>query len=159
MLGNLNKPLSSSTELKLNKLLNVLGDVLVSQSCYDDGQSIQSLYRDRNFLSNLDPLPYIETRNKFLNSFLLGVTGLNLQEETSKVKFAFAKCIETIYFLRNLNLILPYNFVASLVQSYTSGSKTVSVLNAKTSPAGSYTTLRKWWNAMGAGAKLSEGMY
>ena len=63
---------------------------------------------------------------------------------------SFAKCVEMIYYLPNFNLILPYSFVENIIQSYTSGSKTVLVVNAKTSPAGGYTTLSNWWNILGA---------
>lgn len=60
-----------------------------------------------------------------------------------------ACCIEQIYFLRNLNLVLPYNFVANLIQSYTAGSKTVSVVNGKVTPGGSYTSVHNWMNLIG----------
>ena len=50
-----------------------------------------------------------------------------------------------IYYLRNNNLILPhYCFLAYLVQSFNTGSKTVSVINGKVSPSASYTSYKNW---------------
>ena len=45
------------------------------------------------------------------------------------------------HYVRNFQVILPHSFVCSLIQFYTSGSKTVPVINDKLSPDGSYPWL------------------
>ena len=69
------------------------------------------------------------------------MTRIDIYKEKNKVTFPFAKYLEMIYYL-DMNLALPYSFVENLIQSYTSGSKMVSVANFKTSPAGGYKTLQ-----------------
>ena len=41
-------------------------------------------------------------------------------------------------------------FLANLVQSYTSGSKTVLAVNGKITPSGSYATLNEWARSIGS---------
>ena len=55
-----------------------------------------------------------------------------------------------VYFIRNLNLILPHCFILNLLQSFVSGSKTVSVLNGKVNPGASYASYKKWIAMQGA---------
>ena len=50
------------------------------------------------------------------------------------------------YCLRNFKLVLPYSFLSNLAQSCISGSKSVSVVNGKTTPGGSYVTYKNWIN-------------
>ena len=76
--------------------------------------------------------------------FLSGMSGLDYNIETNEVKYTFAATIELCYYLRNLQLVLPHSFLANLVQSCISGSKSVSVINGKTSPGGSYQTYKNW---------------
>ena len=52
--------------------------------------------------------------------------------------------IESIYHLRNSNIVLPHSFLANLVQFYGSGSKIVPVINDKLTPAGSYFNVHNW---------------
>ena len=44
---------------------------------------------------------------------------------------------------------MPISFSANLVQSAVSGSKTVTKINGKTAPAGSYTSYQNWFNKNG----------
>ena len=150
ILRTVHQPIASSSEHKLCELLKLIGNKVISNSCYNDGLTLQSLYKDKDVLANLNPVFYIKKHDQYLVSFLLGVTGIDIYKEKSKVTFSFAKCLEMIYYLRNMNLALPYSFVENLIQSYTSGSKTVSVVNSKTSPAGGYKTLNNWWNILGS---------
>ena len=77
--------------------------------------------------------------------------------ENEKIRYATAVCIEQIYFLRNLNLVMLIHFLTNLVQSYTSGSKTVSVINGKITPGESYTTLNEWMRRVGVDPLESPG--
>ena len=44
------------------------------------------------------------------------------------------------------NWIFPHCFVANLIQSTISGSKTVTMSNGKVFPGGGYTRFRSWLN-------------
>ena len=79
-----------------------------------------------------------------LVNFVCGVSGFGYKVPTNQLLFTFAKTIEMVYHLRNLNLVLPHCFLGNLIQSCISGSKSVSVVNGKTSPGGSYTTYKNW---------------
>ena len=63
----------------------------------------------------------------------------------SLMLYAIALVVEMIYFIQKLNLVLPHCFLLNILQSFVSGSKTVSVLNGKISPSAGYTT---WKNAL-----------
>ena len=60
-----------------------------------------------------------------------------------------AVIVEAIYHLKNSNLILPHCFLANLVETFISSSKTVTAINAKILPSASDTTYRKWLNENG----------
>ena len=60
-----------------------------------------------------------------------------------------AVIVEAIYHLKNSNLILPHCFLANLVETFTSGSKTVTAVNGKNLPSASDATYRKWLNENG----------
>ena len=76
--------------------------------------------------------------------FIFGFSGNDLNQESNEVKYALAQTLELCYYLSNLHLVLPYSFLANLVQLCISGSKSVAVVNGKTSPGGSYTTFKNW---------------
>jgi len=73
--------------------------------------------------------------------FILGLSGIDYRSETMQIKYTLAQTLELCCYLRNLRLVLPFSF---LVQSWISGSKSVAVVNGKTSPGGSYTTFKNW---------------
>ena len=76
--------------------------------------------------------------------FSCGVSGLEFSIESEQIQYAFASTLEMCYHPRSLNLVLPHCFLGNLVQSQISGSRSVSVVNGKTSPGGGYLTLRSW---------------
>ena len=94
------------------------------------------MYKSPDYLFDLDIMKFIKERNAMLVQFLSGISGLCLDEECSKVLFAFSSTIEMIYQLRNFNLVLPRCFMSNLVQSCVSGSKTVAAVNGKIFPGG-----------------------
>ena len=61
----------------------------------------------------------------------------------SVMLYTFSVSIESIYHVKNRNLVLPHTFIANLIQRVTSGSATVAEVNGKISPAASNTTYGK----------------
>ena len=64
--------------------------------------------------------------------------------------FTIAVAVEMIYFIRNLNLVLPHCFIINLLQSFVSGSKKVSTLNGKVTLGAGYTTYKTWLVSFGS---------
>ena len=72
--------------------------------------------------------------------------------------FTIAVTTEMIYFIHNLNLILPYCFLINLLQSFVSGSKKVPALYGKVTPGTGYTTYKSWLKNFGSN-KIDTVMY
>ena len=104
-----------------------LGKYYVREDSYQDSGSIKDVYKDYKKLTNSNFDKFIKNENGCIVSFLELVTKVNFSTENEKIKYAKAVCIEKIYFLRTLNLVMPCHFLANLVQSYRSGSKTLSM--------------------------------
>ena len=126
------------------KLTGLIGEKLCKEKVYKDGKALQTCYKNKSFSTNLNILRFIKERNKLLVCFLCGVSGLEFSVESEQIQYAFASTLGMCYYLRNLNLVLPRCFLRNLVESRISGSKSVSVVNGKTSPGGDYQTLRSW---------------
>ena len=62
--------------------------------------------------------------------------------------------VESIYHLKDNNLILPYYFLANLVETFISGSKTGTEINGNILPIASDRTYRKWLNENGQGKNV-----
>ena len=140
----------SGREHLWQKLLGIIGQRLMSPAVYSDGLAIKSKYKDVEFLLDFDILKYIKERNILLVRLLCGLAGFDIYEVDKKeIRYAFAVTVEMIYYLRNFNLVLPCSFLSNLVQSCISGSKSVSVVNGKTSPGSGYATYRKWLEIQG----------
>lgn len=92
--------------------------------------------------------------DELLISFLEGVSRRTLTDNTlpGTTNFQLACIIENFYYMLNFNWIFLHSFVASLIQSFISGSKTVSALNGKLSPSGSYTSYLNWLKENGSEA-------
>ena len=126
------------------KLTGLIGEKLCKEKVYKDGKALQTCHKNKSVLTNLNISRFIKERNKLLVCFLCGVDGLEFSVESEQIQYAFASTLEMCYYLRNLNLVLPHCFLGNLVQSQIPGSKSVSVVNGKTSPGGGYQTLRSW---------------
>ena len=101
------------------------------------------MYKDPSILTKLDFSKYLKERDSCVVAFLEGVSGIAFDKEKNpRVKFACCMSNESIYHLRNLNVIPPYSFLSNLLQSLISGSKTVSAVNGKLHPGGSSPTIR-----------------
>jgi hypothetical protein len=130
---------------KIGMLLERIGSVFVEGEIKRDGLTISSSYKDVTTLSNLNTKSYLQERNQLILDFLTGSIKWNYEnQDNSVVLYSLAIVVESIYHLRNMNLILPHCFLTNLVQSFIAGSKTVPVINGKTSPSASYTTYKNW---------------
>ena len=83
---------------------------------------------------------YIQ-RNILVKGTSLSSTSLIIGVVAAAVSNAVA--VEMIYFIYNLNLVLLHCLLINLLQSFVSGSKKVSILNGKVTPA-EYTTYKAW---------------
>ena len=128
----------------MGKSTGLIGEKLCKEKVYKDGKALQTCCKNKSFSTNLNILRFIKERNKLLVCFLCGVSGLEFSVESEQIQYAFASTLGMCYYLRNLNLVLPRCFLRNLVESRISGSKSVSVVNGKTSPGGDYQTLRSW---------------
>ena len=91
---------------------------------------------------------YLLNRDPLLLSFLSNAVGLNVNLCNDQLKlYQLSVIVESVYHLRNQNMILPHCFVAKLIKTFISGSKTLSALNGKLLPAASDTTYRDWLKA------------
>ena len=129
----------------MKKLLELVASKFIEKEVAKDGNELRSLYKQPNYLANLDSKSFLLNRNKLLVSFICAVAQIDLKDQDNKTfLYSLATAVEMIYFLRNQNLILPHAFLMNLVQSFISGSKVVSVINGKASPAASYTSYKRW---------------
>ena len=99
----------------------------------------------------INPLRFIKQRNGLLVEFLQGLSWRTFDHNVNgTAQFHTACVIESVYSLMNFNWILPNSFISNLIQTFISGSKTVSLLNGKLSPGGSSTTYYNWLNNTGS---------
>ena len=117
-------------EAKLSKLFSLVAIKFVSKEVSKDCLEISSVYKDINDLQTLDSKQFILARVPLLVNFIANVVGYSIERTTDhQYLFAFASTIENIYHLKNQNAILPHSFLINLIQSFVSGSKTVTALN------------------------------
>ena len=107
----------------------------------------------------LDLRNYLRERNQVVLQFINGCCNINYKDQTNTTTlFTIAIALEMIYFIRNINLVLPHCFLVNLLQSFVSRSKTVSTLNGKVTPESSYLTYKKWVSVKGKDiVKCSDG--
>ena len=135
---------------KLENVLNLIASKFLMEKIREDGVSLKSKYKDTTYLKTLNSKEFVRDRNRLLLSFICGAVDINFEEQTNRsFLYAIAVTIEMMYFLRNLNLILPHCFMLNLVQSFTSGSKTVTNMNGKVTPGACYTTYKSWLSEQG----------
>ena len=136
---------------KLSELMFHVAKKCIREKIKDHCRELKELYNDIEHLQTLDSKSFLRDCNELLVQFLCGATGVNLKlENDTKVLYRFAMAVESIYHLKNCNMILPHCFQMNLIQKQVSGSKTVAAVNGKVLPGGSDTTLRDWWNFQGS---------
>ena len=135
---------------KWETLISLIANKIVNKKIYSDSNSVALLYKDANALQQLNFSDYLANRDKCVVAFLAGSSGIAFDKERDpQVKYGSCVVVEAIYFLRNLNVILPYSFLSNLIQSLVSGSKTVTRINGKVIPSGSYPTIQSWLEEQG----------
>ena len=136
---------------KWSKLVSLVSHKIINPKIYTEVKNITDMYKDPSILTKLDFSKYLKERDSGVVAFLEGVSAIAFDKEKNPpVKFACCVSIESIYHLRTLNLFyLPYSFLSNLLQSIVSGSKTVSAVNGKLHPGGSYPTIQSWLEAQG----------
>ena len=92
----------------------------------------------------------ISERKESNYELFLGLSDVNLDHQSNKIRYSFALLVEMNYYLRDLTLVLPFSFRGNLVQSYISGSKTVTTVNGKTAPTGGDSTYKRWIEEKGS---------
>ena len=138
-------PSSNVVEEKMSELLAFIGCTIIRPSLQTETDKLKDQYLQIENLTN-DRMShnFLQKCNRLLVSFIGNVVGRNIETMDSLMMFRFGICIESIYHLQNGNLVLPHSFVSNLIQTTTSGSKTVTEVNAKILPGGSDTTYRTW---------------
>ena len=133
------KNFSSKLVEKTCVLASVLGKMIVGDQMSEEYGLLQGLYKDINFMMQLNTHEFLKGRNAVLMAFLRSIAP-----SKNPNSYQLALVVEAIYHLRNNNLILPHCFMLNLIQTFISGSKTVTTLNGKLLPGGSDTTYRLW---------------
>ena len=101
---------------KWSKLVSLVSHKIINPKIYTEGKNITDMYKDSSILTKLDFSKYLKERDSCVVAFLDGVSGIVFDKEKNpQVKFACCFSIESIYHLRNLNVILPYSFLSNLL--------------------------------------------
>ena len=137
-------------EEKLCDFMKFVGACIIRPMLKEEYTKFSSSYKSVASLSVLDSKEFLKSCNQMLTTFLLSVTGRDIETMDKLMLYRFSVCIENIYHLKNSNLILPHCFVSNLIQRTTSGSRTVTEINAKTQPAASDASYRNWLNCQGS---------
>jgi len=141
---------NANLHTKLSALVNLIARRFIEKDISTDGLSLRLKYKDTNYLCSLNSKQFIKERNKLLLEFICGAINIEFEQQSSpSFLYAIAVTIEMVYFLKNLNLVLPHCFMINLLQSFTSGLKTVTNMNWKCAPGASYTTYKTWLNEQG----------
>ena len=127
------------------KLISLIGFKIINPQIFKEGLELNMMYKDYQSLKNISFGHYICQRDKCVVAFLESISGIAFtKERNNQVKYSICSIIESVYYLRNLNLVLPYSFLFNIVESLISGSKTVTAINGKLHPCGSYPVIQIW---------------
>ena len=106
------------------KLISLIGFKIINPQIYKEVLELNMMYKDYQSLKNISFDHYICQRDKCLVAFLESISGIAFNKErNNQVKYSICSIIESVYYLRNLNLVLPYSFLFNIVESLISGSK------------------------------------
>ena len=152
LIDALNEISSENEEVseKLAVVLSVIAQKIVRPAMTRETYVFRNCYSDVSYLQNIDSKDFFKSCNSLLTSFLDGITGRMISSAVdTRFLFGYAVVIESIYHLKNSNLVLPHCFIANLMQTSISGSKTVTVVNGKLLPGASDPIIREWWKTQG----------
>ena len=100
---------------QIGLILKIVGSRFVKTQIFNDGISLKMCYKDNKFLKTMDTKKYLEESNQFVLDFINGCCGINYGEQSDNLMlFTIAVAVEMIYFIRNLNVVLPHCFIINL---------------------------------------------
>ena len=116
-----------------------------------DVAKLSNVYNNIDEMKILDSKLVINQFNSGILSFIEGLTGrcFNMTHD-KQVLFKIGVSLESIYYLKNSNLVLPHCFLTNIIETITSGSKTVTAVNGKVLPASGDTLVRYWLKEHGS---------
>ncbi len=123
------------------KALGISLSKKIAASC----DRLSELYKDTDFLVQMDFGKYISSQNSVILAFLEGVTKQDCSTGGHmKTPYTLACVLEGIYSLCVPRLILPASFMVNLFMYTQTSSKIVSNVLGNILPGGSYSTLQRW---------------
>lgn len=111
---------NSVVKEKLNQLLCCIGANIIKPSLHVLDH-LKSQYLSSETLAELNSKAFIENYNGMLVNLISSITGRSVTAMDHQEAFRFATCIESIYHMKNSNLVLPHCFITNLIQTTTSG--------------------------------------
>ncbi|CAC5383120.1 unnamed protein product [Mytilus coruscus] len=132
--------LDKSTQDKLCKVGEILGDI-INPAIYKDGRNnISNQYKDMN----IDKIQWLEQRNPLLSSFVNHTTAYDISNRNEKKVNAIVYSIEQIYYTRNIKLVTPFAFQRNVVVFSLTNSKLCASLTGCWESSGSYSTVHNY---------------
>ncbi|CAG2236591.1 unnamed protein product [Mytilus edulis] len=116
---------------QLEQVARIIGDIVSSRL---SRRSVDRLYRDRDYLLNIDPDDYSDKYDSILRSFISAFTSHNT--ETTQT----LKCLlyEQILHLKYQNAILPLSFMQNILLYTQTNSREAVNLIGSSGPYGKY---------------------
>ena len=137
-----------STKKLRNEELEVAAELVGSSQHGDFESSLNSLgqlYRDIEFLSDIDAKEYLSRYNPVLKKFLTGFCNLSLSESSARELYQLGRICELTYNISSKkNHVLPLAFIQNLGVYAETGSKVATELNGAGIGGGSYDTVKDW---------------
>ena len=137
-----------STKKLRNEELEVAAELVGSSQHGDFESSLNSLgqlYRDIEFLSDIDAKEYLSRYNPVLKKFLTGFCNLSLSESSARELYQLGRICELTYNISSKkNHVLPLAFIQNLGVYAETGSKVATELYGAGIGGGSYDTVKDW---------------
>ena len=93
------------------QLLQVIGSKFLQKQVFNDGRTIQSKYKDSEYLSTLHSKQFIKERNQFVVSFVSACANIRIEDQKNENFICPAGvAVEMIYYMRDPNIIPPHCF-------------------------------------------------
>lgn len=93
------------------QLLQVIGSKFLQKQVFNDGRTIQSKYKDSEYLPTLNSNQFIKERNQLVVSFISACANIRIEDQKNENFIcAVGVAVEMIYYLRDPNIIPPHCF-------------------------------------------------
>ena len=134
---------------KLGKIVFAVAQMVVRPALTDHISSLKNVYWDTDQLKALNSKDFLKSCHPTFLDFISGCTGRYLDRiNDTKLLYRYAVVVESIYHLKNSNIVMPHCFTMNLLQI--SGSKTVTCVNGKLLPGSGDNTMCQWWEMQGS---------